>query len=92
MATVPGLERALKDYSSLTKRERTRAAVSLREIFGNPDNVDLFQRTALQSGGTAWVALFQVFFSVVLLERREVAKKPGATGESSSLVNLLMSS
>ncbi|KAL7420991.1 Serine/threonine-protein kinase tel1 [Cryptotrichosporon argae] len=85
MNAVAGLSSALKQYSSDKVKDRAQAHATIRELFGNPDNVDAFQTTAERGGGEGWIAFMQVLFGVVATERRATLKK-GSPQEAISLV------
>ena len=51
MAQVPGLQTCLAQCDSDKVKERDAGRQRLRDIFGNPQNLDLFQESASRDGG-----------------------------------------
>lgn len=80
MSTVAGLQSALSGYDSDKVKERDQGREAIREIFGNRENLEIFQESASRDGGSGWTALFQCLFQVVSREKKAVVKK-GATAQ-----------
>lgn len=70
MAQVPGLQASLAQYDSDKVKERDAGRQRLRDIFGNPQNLELFQESASRDGGEGWKILFGVLCGVVRKEKR----------------------
>lgn len=82
MNTVAGLQTALINIESDKITERNAGQEAIREIFANRENLLVFQETAVDDGGTGWLALFQSLFHCVVLEKKAVLRKSTAVGTS----------
>lgn len=90
MNTVSGLQTALKLYASEKVKERSQGHEHIREIFGNRENLAIFQETASREGGAGWIALFQCLFQVVVVEKRAVMKKIGSAQGVFHFISVLL--
>ena len=83
---VTGLQSALRLCGSDKVKERSQGQENVREIFGNRENLLIFQETASRDGGAGWIAFFQCLFQVVVVEKKAALKKgASATGKSMTL-------
>ncbi|ORY28799.1 hypothetical protein BCR39DRAFT_533939 [Naematelia encephala] len=79
MNKVPGLQAALKLYSSDKVKERAQGHDAIRGIFSSRENLSNFQETAAKQGGEGWIAFFQCLFQVVVTEKKAALKKGAST-------------
>ena len=86
LISVPGLRVALKEYESDKVRERAGGAERIRQIFGNKENLYMFQAEA-GPRGEWWVALFVCLFQGVSVEKRATKRgNASAVSECSSVM------
>ena len=88
MNSVTGLQTALKLCASDKIKDRTQGQEQVREIFGNRENLAVFQETASREAGAGWIYFFQCLFQMVVVEKKAAVKKgPSVQGEPSVLIS-----
>lgn len=74
MNALPELASAVQDYSHGIVRIRNPAAIKIKDICGNRENFNVFQRAAGGQGGAGWVAFYQCLFKVVVADKKRFLK------------------
>lgn len=73
MVSIPVVDKALSLYSSSTIKARAEGATLLQDLFGSRETLEAFAEIASRDNGAGWVALFQVLFEAVSIEKQRVS-------------------